>query len=54
MVQEVQKVYTPCTDCGSIYLAKTVRSKYDQYWMQFYNTKSQSYPSNLTTLQFAP
>jgi len=51
---QIQNVYTPCADCGSIYLAKKVRTSYDQYWMNFYDTKSQNTPSNLISLQFAP
>jgi len=51
---QIQNVYTPCADCGSIYLAKKVRTSYDQYWMNFYDTKAQNTSYNLMNLQFAP
>jgi hypothetical protein len=51
---QIQNIYTPCPDCGSIYLAKQIRSKYDNYWNQYYNTKSQNTVTDLISLQFAP
>jgi predicted RNA-binding Zn-ribbon protein involved in translation (DUF1610 family) len=53
-VNELQKVYTPCPECGGIYLAKKIRTQYDNYWISYYNNKAQNYPTNLMNLQFAP
>jgi len=50
---QVQDINTPCTECSSIYNAKKIRTKYDQYWMQFYNSKSKNTNTDLISLQFA-
>ena len=54
MVNDIQNIYTPCPDCGSIYLAKKIRTKYDNYWSQYYNTKAQNTPTTFNHLQFTP
>jgi len=52
-VKQVQDINTPCTECSSIYNAKKIRTTYDQYWMQFYNSKSKNTNTDLISLQFA-
>lgn len=32
--------------------ATKVRTAYDQYWLKFYNNRSNNYETNLMTLQF--
>lgn len=48
----VQQIQTGCDDCASIHKATQIRTKYDQYWLKFYNHKAQQFNSDLMTLQF--
>jgi hypothetical protein len=53
VVKQVGDTYSPCMECTSIYDAKKIRTNYDQYWLQFYNTKAQNTSTDLLDLQFA-
>jgi hypothetical protein len=48
----VQDVITGCDDCVSIHSAFKIRTKYDQYWLKFYNQKAQNFDSDVMKLQF--
>lgn len=48
----VQDVQTGCDDCVSIHSAFKIRTKYDQYWLKFYNQKAQNFDSDVMKLQF--
>jgi len=50
--RQLQKVYSPCMDCPGIHQAFRVRTKYDQFWIDFYNRKAKSAPTNLVDLSF--
>lgn len=52
-VKNLQKMVSPCSECASIYHAKKIRTDYDKFWLNFYNTKAQNTPTNLLDLQFA-
>ena len=41
-----------CDDCASIHSAFKIRTKYDQYWLKFYNQKAQNFDSDVMKLQF--
>ena len=49
---QVQKLYSPCQECVGIHQAKQIRTAFDQFWIQYYNQKAQSNPTNLLELQF--
>jgi len=51
---QVQTLYSPCEECASIYQAKDIRTKYDQFWINYYNQKAQSNPTDLLELTFLP
>ena len=48
-----QDLYTPCTECSSIYNARKIRTSYDKFWLKFYNNKAQNTATDLMDLQFA-
>lgn len=48
----VQDVQTGCNDCASIHSSMKIRTKYDQFWLKFYNEKAQNFESDLLKLQF--
>ena len=50
--QQVQQLYSPCEECSSIYEAKAVRTKYDQFWINYYNHKANQASTNLIDLHF--
>lgn len=45
-------LYSPCQDCASIHHASRVRTAYDLYMLQSYNTKAQNSDTDLMRLQF--
>jgi hypothetical protein len=49
----LQNLYSPCTECSSIYNARKIRTAYDQFWLKFYNNKAQNTATDLMDLQFA-
>jgi len=52
-INALQDTVTGCTECASIHSAMNIRTKFDKFWIKFYNGKAQSVPTDLMTLQFA-
>lgn len=52
-VQQTGDLYSPCENCPLIYAVRNDRTPFDQYWLQFYNSKAAATDYDLMNLQFA-
>lgn len=49
----VNTSYNEYNEYNGIYEAKKIRTKYDQFWLHFYDNKAKNSPTDLMDLQFA-
>ena len=52
-INQIQNINTSCNEYSGIHEAKKIRTKYDQFWLHFYDNKAKNSPTDLMDLQFA-